>query len=151
MWHQVLIGASNVLAQMRAESRRYSWTCWSGSHLSNTCASTSRPTLAYIFGGVQVEGYVVLSPYLPLFVNDDPDTQGRVENFLGRCAGYLPELKLAGSGSIFLAVTVVDNLCPFFLETELEPPCTRCVRVGRKMVEEIDLVFDLNEGSLQTS
>ncbi len=65
--------------------------------------------------------------------------------------GYLPELKLAGSGSIFLAVTVVDNLCPFFLETELEPPCTRCVCVGRKMVEEIDLVFDLNEGSLQTS
>ena len=57
---------------------------------------------------------------------------------------------MAGSGSIFLAVMVVDDLCFFFLDTELESPCASGVYVGRQVVVKIGLVFDLDEGSLQT-
>ena len=86
MWHQVLIGANNVLAQMWAEKPTVLLDLLVGVTLVQRLR-LNLEYLAHTFDSVQVENYVFLAPYFPLFVNDDPDTQGRVENFLDRCVG----------------------------------------------------------------
>ena len=61
MWHQVLIGANNVLAQMWAEEPPAPLDLLVGVPIVPRLRFNLE-YLAYVFPGVQVENHVVLSP-----------------------------------------------------------------------------------------